>query len=65
MARSRLTFKERDVARLVKAAAGAGLQVRAVRVDPHTGVIEVVTSEEVRQGSTPLDEWIAKHARSA
>jgi len=65
MSRAPCTFRQHDVARLVKAATKAGLRVSGVRVDTHTGVIEVVTGEEARQDSTALDEWMAKHARQA
>ena len=63
MSRGPLTFRQRDVARLVKVAAAAGLRVSGVRVDTHSGVIEVVTGESAGQDSTPLDQWMAKHAR--
>jgi hypothetical protein len=67
MSRGPLTFRQRDVARLVRAATAAGLRVRGVRVDTHSGIIEVVTGDAAVQNSTPtqLDEWMAKHAHSA
>jgi len=65
MSRGPYTFRQSDVVRAVKASRAAGLRVSGVRVDTHTGVIEVVTGEEARQDSTALDEWMAKHARQA
>jgi len=60
MARGPLTFRQRDVARLVKAAAAAGLKVSGVRVDTHTGIIEVVTGDSAGQDSEDQrggNEW--------
>ena len=34
-------FKHRDIIRVVKAARAAGVDVKAVAVDPHSGVITV------------------------
>jgi hypothetical protein len=51
MSRSPCTFKQRDVARLVKAATAAGLKVSAVKVNPQTGMIEIVTVDPVEQDS--------------
>jgi hypothetical protein len=45
MSRSPCTFKQRDVARLVRAATAAGLRVSSVKVDVIKGTIEVVTGE--------------------
>ena len=56
-------FRQRDVTRAVRAAASAGLKVAAVKIDPATGVIEVVTGDSPVQDSKPLDAWMAKHAR--
>src|SRR5262245_45008067 len=61
MARGPLKFRQRDVARLVKAASEAGLQVSAVKVDPQTGEITVVTSDVAAQDSADHggSEWDA------
>jgi hypothetical protein len=64
MARGSCTFRQCDVVRLVKAATAAGLTVRGVRVDK-SGVIEVVTGDSPEQDSSPLDQWMAKHACAA
>lgn len=59
MSRGPVTFRQRDVQRLVKAATGAGLRVSGVRVNPQTGVIEVVTGKEPAEtsGQSGGDEW--------
>lgn len=57
MSRRPSTFRQRDVARLVKAATGAGLKVSGVRVDVKTGMIEVVTGDSPAQDSSELNEW--------
>jgi hypothetical protein len=58
MSRGPSTFRQRDVARLVKAATGAGLKVTGVRVDK-SGAIEVVTGDPKEQRSTEhgVNEW--------
>jgi hypothetical protein len=50
--RSACSFRQRDVARTIKAARSAGLDVRGVKVDVRTGTIEIVTGETARQDST-------------
>jgi hypothetical protein len=65
MARGPCTFRQSDVARLVKAATAAGLHVTGVRVDTKAGTITVVTGESARLESNPLDVWIEKHAGKA
>jgi hypothetical protein len=57
MSRAPCTFRQRDVARLVKAATAAGLRVTGVRVDK-SGAIEVVISESEVQDSNPWDRAI-------
>ena len=41
MANQPHAFKHRDVVRVVKAVRAAGVDVKTVAVDPHTGVITV------------------------
>ena len=45
MSRNPCTFKQRDVARLVRAATAAGLRVLGVKVDVIKGTIEIVSGE--------------------
>ena len=58
MSRGPSPFRQRDVARLIKAATAAGLHVKGVRVDK-SGAIEVVTSESAVQDSADHggNEW--------
>jgi Adenylate and Guanylate cyclase catalytic domain len=66
MARASSIFRQRDVVKALKAARAAGLNVTGYNVDPQTGKIEVVTSKALTQDSlSPLDDWMAKHAREA
>jgi len=65
MSRGPRTFRQTDVSRAVKAAIAAGLKVSAVRINPQTGMIEIVTGDTPGQDSNLLDQWIAKHARQA
>jgi hypothetical protein len=55
MARDRLTFRQADVERLVRAARAAGLQVFGVTVDAN-GKIEIVTCEKAAR-SAEVNEW--------
>jgi hypothetical protein len=48
MSRAPSAFRQRDVARLIRAATAAGLKVSGVRVDK-SGAIEVVTGEPPAQ----------------
>ena len=64
MGRGKATFKQSDVARAVKAARAAGIEVAAVRINPQ-GQIEVVAGKPLVQDATsPTDEvesWLSKH----
>ena len=41
-----------------------GEGVTGYKIDPQTGKIEVVTGKpEAQDSSTPLDQWMANHAR--
>jgi len=58
-------FKQNDLKRAINAAKGAGLEVKQVEIDPATGrIIITTTAGEASQTSTsPLDNWLATHAR--
>jgi hypothetical protein len=45
MSRGACAFKQRDIARLVRAATAAGLRVSGIKVDVINGTIEVVSGE--------------------
>ena len=66
MSRSPRTFKQRDVARLVRAATSAGLRVSGVKVDVIKGTIEVVFGEPPVPDSLDreLAEFEARHGQS-
>jgi hypothetical protein len=65
MARGPSAYRQRDVSRVLQAAAAAGLRVTGFEVDPQTGKIRVETGKPQAQDSNPLDCWMAKHAHEA
>lgn len=60
--RSAGRFREREVARVMRAAAGTGMAVREVTVDPNTGKISVVIGDAAKT-SNSWDEVL--HAEDA
>jgi hypothetical protein len=57
-----LKFKDRDVQRVIRAARSAGLNPTAVRVDPRTGMITVLTGKtEASHLDRELEEFDANH----
>jgi hypothetical protein len=64
MPRRPSTFKQRDVTRAVKAVTAAGVDIGRIEIDT-TGKIVIVPGKPQVQNSTPLDAWMAKHAREA
>jgi hypothetical protein len=60
-------FKQRDVARAVRGAEAAGLDIGRVEIDPVTGKISIVPATEPKNDSE-LDRWLKgnpENARSA
>lgn len=61
MGRGANSFRQRDIARAIRGATAAGLNVARVLVDPETGKIEVVTGESAGQDSSnDLDRELAE-----
>jgi hypothetical protein len=63
MARGPSAYRQRDVSRVLQAAAAAGLRVTGFEVDPQTGKIRVETGKPEAQDLSPLDRWMVSHAR--
>jgi len=58
--RNPLTFRQRDLARAIRAAQAAGLRNARVTVDPGTGKITVEAGESQRLESSDLDQELAE-----
>jgi hypothetical protein len=68
MANRPTKFRQADLKRALRAAKGAGLEVKQVELDPVTGRIIIKTGAETgkeTQTSNPLDSWLVTHARSS
>ena len=67
--RSRSTFRQRDVTKVVRAVAAAGVDIARVDVDPENGAIRVVIgkpeAQDSPQGSLDreLEEFEAQHGQ--
>jgi hypothetical protein len=59
------TFRQSDLKRAISAAKRAGLEVKHVEIDPASGRITITTTAgtDKQFSSTPLDDWLASHAR--
>jgi hypothetical protein len=62
MSRGPCKFRQRDVTAVLKAAAAAGVQVGRVEVAQDGKIVLVIGNAQAKD-STPLDDWMAKHAR--
>lgn len=54
-------FRQVDLARALKAAASAGLEVGRVEID-RDGKIVIVTAREAPSPQNDLDRWMNRHA---
>lgn len=63
MSRRPCVFRQRDVTRAVKAVAAAGVAVAKVEVDKDGKIIVVVGKPGKAEALSPLDQWMADHAR--
>jgi hypothetical protein len=60
-------LRQRDITRALRAAQAAGLDIAGYEIDATTGriVVTVVRSGTEHEMTTPLDKWLADHAREA
>jgi hypothetical protein len=62
MSRGPTKFRQTDLARALRAALAAGLEVARIRVDKNGEItMELVTTGSTKEPATPLDEWLAAH----
>lgn len=54
-------FRQADLARALKAAAAAGLDVGRVEIDP-SGKIVIVTAKDAPASVSELDQWMSRNA---
>jgi len=55
-------FRQRDLAAALKAIGAAGIEVRAVEIDPITGKIVILTiAGGDKEPKTDLDKWLVRH----
>jgi hypothetical protein len=58
-------FRQADLTRAAKGLAAAGVVVDRYEIDPTSGKIVIVTARGDRiDPTTPLDKWLAEHARA-
>jgi hypothetical protein len=65
MSRGPKTFRQRDMTRAVRAVAAAGMSVAQVMVDKDGRIVVVVGEPGKADVHSPLDQWMANHARAA
>ena len=64
MARRPAMFRQQDVARALRAARAAGLEVTGYEIEPTTGKIVVRTSTDAKPNAeNDFDKWMANRAR--
>jgi hypothetical protein len=55
-------LRQRDLSAALKAVAAAGMEVRAVEIDPINGKIVILTiAGGDKEPTTDLDKWLAQH----
>ncbi len=57
----RPTFRQADLARALKAAASAGIEVGRIEIDPF-GNIVIIPAKNTPTPQNAVDEWISRHA---
>jgi hypothetical protein len=64
---SKVRFRQADLQRALRAAKVEGIAVERYEIEPETGKIIIITrnAEGAGSASTPLDNWLAKHARAS
>jgi hypothetical protein len=59
-------FREREVARVMRAAKASGVPVKEITIDPVTGKIAIVVGDPAGpQTGNDLDKWMEKRERDA
>jgi threonine synthase len=64
VANKTLSFKDRDIRRLMRAARAEGLTPTAVEVDTKTGKIKVVSGKPADTGNE-VEKWLEEHREGA
>jgi hypothetical protein len=59
------TFRQTDVTKAVKAVAAVGVGVARVDIEPSGKIVITIGSGEPIEPATPLDKWMAGHARAS
>jgi hypothetical protein len=60
------TFRAADLTRAAKGFAAAGVEVARWEIDASSGKIIAITATGDRiESATPLDKWMADHARAS
>ena len=63
MARAPSTFRQLDVTRAIRAAKTAGVEIQRIEIARDGRIVIITPAEAEHQISTPLDQWMANHAR--
>jgi hypothetical protein len=63
MARAPAAVRQQDVVRAIRAAKAAGVEIQRIEIARDGRIVIITAAEAEQQISTPLDTWMAKHAR--